>query len=45
MRVSACSVQGVRNAVIRSAGLESELLLFWFCLHGEALEHYTRTLQ
>lgn len=28
-----------RSAGVRSsASLEIELLLFWFCLHGEALE-------
>lgn len=28
----------VRRLYAACAGLEIELLLFWFCLHGEALE-------
>ena len=34
MRASV-QVQGVRNAVVRSASLENELLLFWLCSTGK----------
>ena len=39
MRVSACEAcRCTMRLYAACAGLEIELLLFWFCLHGETLE-------